>query len=117
MAKVRPEGKGELVSIFCPACDETHQLYVEPKEGRVCWGFNNDFHKPTFTPSLLVRRGHYAQGQSKTAEDCYYCNDPEGKECGYKCGICHSFIKDGMIQYLNDCTHEMAGQTVELGDI
>ena len=29
---------------------------------------------------------------------------------------CHSFIRDGKIQYLNDCTHEFAGKTVELPD-
>ena len=28
--------------------------------------------------------------------------------------ICHSFITDGKIQYLNDCTHKLAGQTIEL---
>ena len=30
---------------------------------------------------------------------------------------CHSFVTDGKIQYLNDCTHEYAGQTIELEDI
>lgn len=27
---------------------------------------------------------------------------------------CHLFITDGKIQYLSDCTHELAGTTVEL---
>ncbi len=26
----------------------------------------------------------------------------------------HSFIKDGMIEFLGDCTHKLAGQTVDL---
>ena len=30
--------------------------------------------------------------------------------------VCHSFIKDGNIQYLNDCTHKLAGQTIEIPD-
>lgn len=28
--------------------------------------------------------------------------------------ICHSFVRDGLIQYLPDCTHHLAGQTVPL---
>ena len=27
---------------------------------------------------------------------------------------CHSFITDGRIQYLGDCTHPLAGQTLDL---
>ena len=27
---------------------------------------------------------------------------------------CHIFIRDGRIQYLNDCTHALAGQTVDM---
>jgi hypothetical protein len=30
--------------------------------------------------------------------------------------VCHSFVTDGRIQYLSDCTHAMAGQTKELAD-
>lgn len=30
---------------------------------------------------------------------------------------CHSFITDGKIQYLSDCFHELAGQTVDLPEI
>lgn len=28
--------------------------------------------------------------------------------------VCHSFVTDGCIQYLGDCTHRLAGQTVDL---
>lgn len=28
--------------------------------------------------------------------------------------VCHSFIRDGQIQFLSDCTHALAGQTVPL---
>ena len=30
--------------------------------------------------------------------------------------VCHSFVTDGKIRYLNDCTHHLKGQTVELLD-
>lgn len=29
---------------------------------------------------------------------------------------CHSFVTDGRIQFLGDCTHSLAGQTVDLPD-
>jgi hypothetical protein len=29
-------------------------------------------------------------------------------------GRCHSFIRNGKIEYLGDCTHKLAGQTVTL---
>lgn len=50
--------------------------------------FNGDFDKPTLSPSVL-----YVNGTR-----------------------CHSFIKDGKIQFLSDCDHALAGQTVELPD-
>jgi hypothetical protein len=31
--------------------------------------------------------------------------------------VCHSFITDGFIQFLDDCTHPLAGQTVEIPDM
>lgn len=52
------------------------------------WQFNGDVDKPTVSPSILVR--------DKI--------------------ICHSFVNNGMIQFLSDCTHELAGQTVEIPD-
>lgn len=31
--------------------------------------------------------------------------------------VCHSFVRDGRIQFLADCTHAMAGQTVDLPEV
>jgi hypothetical protein len=55
------------------------------------WTFNGDYEKPTFSPSMLVNQSH-----------------PERR--------CHSFVTDGKIQYLSDCFHQYAGQTLELED-
>jgi hypothetical protein len=30
---------------------------------------------------------------------------------------CHSFVREGKIEFLNDCTHEHAGQTLDLLDV
>jgi len=79
----------------CPGC-QTHHAVWTANEGfqHPIWGFNGDTEKPTITGSILVRVPK---------------ND--------KTEICHSFIKDGMIQFLGDCTHHLAGQTVELPDM
>lgn len=53
------------------------------------WHWNKKTDKPTLSPSVLHRHPN---------------SDKR----------CHYFIKDGMIQYLNDCTHEFKGKTVEL---
>lgn len=80
----------QQVKMHCPGCNMTHLITVNPKSP-VKWGFNNDFIKPTFSPSLKVT---YTWGEEQT-EHC-----------------CHSFIRDGQWQFLSDCTHSLAGQTV-----
>ena len=53
-------------------------------EGQPRWQWNGSLEKPTLTPSVL------------------------------RAGSCHSFINDGRVQFLQDCAHSLAGQTVEL---
>ena len=55
------------------------------------WSFNGDTERPTFRPSMLARW-------------------PENN-------VCHSFVTDGKINFLNDCTHDLKGKTVELPEI
>lgn len=84
---------GRRVSFWCPGCDDAHQVVVESPNG---WGFNGDLERPTFTPSVLVRYGNRTDG-------------PLGVNA-----VCHSFVAEGRIQFLGDCTHHLAGQTVDL---
>lgn len=60
------------------------------------WSGNGDTEKPTLKPSLLTELPYYG----KHRDIC-----------------CHSFVNDGLVQFLNDCSHELVGQTVELLDI
>lgn len=60
--------------------------YHRFEEGR--WSFNGDYERPTFSPSLLCSPGTEMQ--------------------------CHLFVRDGRIEFLGDCRHELAGQTVEM---
>ncbi len=116
MAKVAI--KNGVTYINCPGCEETHSLNTDPKSGKPCWKFNGDMERPTFSPSILVRTGHYVPGQPQPP-NCKACNyvDDDGDPWPFPCGVCHSFVKDGKIQFLNDCTHKLAGKTVELENI
>ena len=94
-----------LIVINCPGCKNHHWLHTKlMPDGSPGWGFNQDFEKPTFSPSLLVRTGSFASPN--------FIDPPDAPPT-----ICHSFITDGKIQFLGDCTHELKNQTVELPDI
>lgn len=99
---------------MCPGCKTYHSVSVE---GSHAWGWNGDVDRPTFTPSVLVRSGHYVPGSIQDSCWCTYNAEHPEKSERFKCGVCHSFVTDGNIQFLNDCTHELAGQTVPLPDL
>jgi hypothetical protein len=102
MSKVRTYQNGDKITrmIFCPACQQAHAVNDS-------WTFNGDMDKPTFSPSLLVH-GH------KDISDDEHAKIMRGEHVELIPLICHSFVKDGKIQFLGDCTHEMAGKTVDL---
>lgn len=80
------------LTFFCNGCDMPHSISVGEGQGPR-WTYNGNADSPTFTPSVLV---------SWTERD-----QPK---------VCHSFVTDGRIQYLSDCTHSLAGQVVDLPD-
>ncbi len=57
------------------------------------WAWNGDTDRPTLSPSIRTS-----------------CTGPEINM------ICHSFVRDGQIEYLTDSTHEFAGHTLPLID-
>ncbi|SEN31194.1 hypothetical protein SAMN05428959_1011128 [Duganella sp. CF517] len=81
---------------------------------RPIWRDNGDPMRPTFTPSVLARNGHRMDRDKK---ECW-CNFEQrtGRKSPFKCGICHSFVTAGRIQFLSDSTHELAWQTFDLPD-
>lgn len=100
-------------AFWCPGCKSSHIVY----EGR--WQWNGNPEKPTFKPSVLVTSGHHVQGYDGGGCWCDFNAEliAKGEEpCEFSCGICHTFITDGQIQYLSDCTHEYAGKTIPLPD-
>lgn len=86
------------ITFKCPACNSIHQIYVDvginTQANTPKWGWNRSEESPTFTPSILVT-----------------CDLPTGET------RCHSFVNDGKIKYLDDCTHDMKGTEVELPDV
>lgn len=81
--------KGDIIGwlIFCPACKHGHFF----KKGM--WTFdNNDHESPSFSPSMLVHESKHEPYIPR----------------------CHTFVKEGKIQFLSDCSHDMAGKTVDL---
>lgn len=55
------------------------------------WTWNGSMDAPTFSPSLLVNAGTPGQ--------------------------CHSFVRDGRIEFVLDSGHALAGQTVPLPEV
>lgn len=82
--------------VWCPGCDMVHGINTRLKTTpadmeQPFWTWNHNPKAPTFDPSLLVHI--------------------HGKEDPRKC---HSFIRDGKWQFLSDCYHKLANQTVDM---
>lgn len=79
----------------CEGCGIEHVIWTG-KAGYPVWDFNGDIESPTFSPS-------------------HFCEYEWGEE--RKQVRCHSFIRNGNIEYLSDCTHSLAGKTIRLRDV
>jgi hypothetical protein len=89
------EGGGQMVTFECPGCGCNHGVTVGCKNGMGAqWTWNGDATRPTISPSILMRI-RYASPLRRGV-------------------VCHSFVRDGRIEFLSDCTHELAGKTVDL---
>jgi len=93
---------------WCPGCADYHMFRTEPwkrvkfvdgvyveSDGFV-WQFNGDVDCPTFSPALLVKGRDKKTGKRRT--------------------ICHVFVRDGQLEYMDDAGHFLAGKTVEMED-
>lgn len=73
----------------CPGCGDIHACKVrgEPT-AEPCWEWNGSLVAPTLSPSVLKQP---AAGP-----------------------LCHSFVRDGVVEFLGDCAHPLAGQRVAM---
>lgn len=86
--KLRRVGNGEI-AYFCPGCRYAHSIGVDAAlQNGARWSWDGSVEAPTFSPSVNVGPGTKLQ--------------------------CHHFVRAGMIEFLSDCWHKLAGQTVSL---
>jgi hypothetical protein len=94
------EENGGIVGYLfsCPGCGNSHAPYIRPYKAPngASWEFDGNLEQPTFQPSILIK----------------VTNPDSGKVM-----ICHSFVTNGKIRFLADCTHKLAGQEVELPEV
>jgi hypothetical protein len=80
---------GEYV-FYCPGCESNHLINISPNRA--------SFHKLTGTSEKpTIRASVLSRGDVKSGKP-----------------RCHSFVTDGKIKFLEDCTHNLAGKTVTL---
>ena len=82
------------------------------------WNWNGDIDKPTFTPSVLVTTTRFTDKGEADYEE-WYANGCKATNVEFESEPvrCHSFITNGRIQFLSDCTHALADQTVNLPEL
>lgn len=68
--------------------------------------WNIDLDSNTIAPSVLVK------SVKRPPEPWEF--DENRKIIGCQDAVCHSFVRNGTIQYLGDCTHELKGQTIPM---
>jgi len=123
-AKIVRDSEGLFYGIkwYCPGCDANtrgtglHVLpvhWLPPGEnresplvaGKPHWSFNGSMEAPVFGPSVLSSWDEW-----------------QGDGVPPKKHVCHSFVgcngaAPGQIVFLGDCTHDLAGKTVDLPEV
>lgn len=71
---------------WCPGCDDLHAIMCGRPQGVAGpnWTWDGNMTHPTYSPSQLTSYGK------------------SGKRC-------HTFIRQGIIEFLGDCTHDKKG--------
>ena len=107
--KAKPVRIADGVQIPCEPSEATHIHLHLPgplpnrmlpvmiggtRRGTPNWTWNGSVDRPTVKPSILTKG-----------------TDENGDH------VCHSFVNDGKVQFLGDCSHEFAGQTLDLLDV
>lgn len=87
----------EALMFVCPGCLDQdggtglHMLPVNTDKKSPAWTWDGNLETPTLSPSILT-----GKGSSK---------------------ICHSFLRNGVFEFLSDCTHSMSDQKVPMVDL
>lgn len=89
--------KGLRHYYWCPGCDRLHGIAIRPhtQDNDAGWEFTGTLECPTYSPSQLSSWEETVSGVPTKR-------------------ICHTFIRSGIVEFLNDCTHSLKGQKVPL---
>lgn len=104
MSKLIPVSNrnGELYGYahWCPGCKHAHVFHtIKASDSAPCWTFDGNMEMPTFSPSM---REFYPE-----------MKNPDGSVRRPEKTLCHYFLKDGEIEFLNDSTcHDLRGKIV-----
>lgn len=82
--------KYPALAFMCPGCG-LHMLAVNTDKKSPSWNWDENLERPTLSPSILTSFGIN--------------------------GRCHSFLRDGIFEFLSDCTHALKGRHVEMPDL
>ena len=80
-----------------PGCQEHHGIWLDqPNTVGSQWTWNNSVESPTFSPSF-VNKTHDQDGIVKS--------------------VCHMYVRDGNLVYLDDSTHSMRSKCISMEPI
>jgi len=98
LIEIRGETPHTRITWYCPGCGCHHGVPTPPDIR--AWQWNGSLGSPSLRPSVLIRY-----------------NGPDAGSPGSPMAVCHCFVTNGKIEFLSDCTHPLAGTTVEMKDI
>lgn len=105
-AKLRSVGRAEGytaggIAHWCPGCNRMHAFAIDGSNRNGSqWTWDGNAEAPTCHPSMNITMARH-QDQDVTV--------PAAR--------CHYFLRAGRIEFLGDCTHALAGQTIDLPDL
>jgi Family of unknown function (DUF6527) len=115
LSPILRDGAGNLLTWWCPGCKSAHQIAHGDGAG-LRWGWNGDVARPTFTPSVLVTGSEFTDS-GRAAYEAWLAagfSRPASPRFESRDTCCHSFVVSGRMQFLADCTHALAGQTIDI---
>ncbi len=113
LSKVLRRPQGGQLAWWCPACEGVHHV---PVEGTSAWEWDGNAEAPTIKPSVKLSGVELsAEGEVLIESDrASGIKRPAGFTYPTKPFCCHFVITAGKIFFCADCTHALAGQTLDM---
>lgn len=96
---------------YCMGCKARHQIYLDGNGAR--WSWDGNAEEPTFSPSVLVESIRHDLTPAQWEEYDTICSQ-QGMAAAMNHPVygwrCHTFIRGGYIEYLDDCSHTLRGR-------